>query len=167
MGFGLAALVALACGGTTVSEDGSGGTSGQGGSAASGGTSATGGAGGSSGGTGGAGGAGGRRAPCGITPPFCNVVGARYQSDLMYAKKCNPFIDYEQCTVLVPWELPCGCPTFVSSGQQLALADLVEWQEEWKQSCCNAPCPPCAPPDYGTCEPTADGTSGSCVDHPR
>jgi hypothetical protein len=184
IGFGLAALLAIGCGGSTVSDDGTGGASGQGGSGgsgatggngASGGVGGIGGAPGGTGGlpTGGAGGVGGFGGTGtgafgggGGAPPECGQIALDYMNTLQVAKQCNPFIDFEQCTILVSGALPCGCPTFASSGQQVAVNDLSQLEAKWNQLGCalDVLCEPCAMPAYGMCQVDPSGNSGICAD---
>jgi hypothetical protein len=165
---GAVALSLAACGGNTVTDDGAGGSGGSGGSGQQGGAGGTGGSGGGSSGKGGVGGFGGTGTGAmgggGSTSNDCDELAIRYTETLAIAKQCNPFIDFEQCTVLVPSDLYCGCPTFVSSGQQQALSDLGALQAQSQQLNCGADilCEPCPMPSAGFCQ--AAGDSGTCVD---
>ena len=167
---GVAAGVILAglvgCGGST-SEDGSSG--GSGGSAGSTGGSSAGGSGGSGGGVGGSGGslggAGGATGGSGGAVS-CDELEQRYQMELANAKECNPFIDFEQCTALVPSSLACGCGTYVNAQAAQQLENLKELAAEWNAHYCGGDilCEPCPPPPLGgSCQPNAAG-SGTCLD---
>jgi len=178
----LGALLLLGCGGSTVNDEGTGGAGGSGakGGAGGGGGVVSGGGGsggtggiptGGAGGVGGAGGFGGTGTGAfggtGGFPPECDAISAEYSKELPFAKQCNPFIDFEQCTVLVSSSLPCGCPTYASSGQQLALDHLGKLQAEFDALGCafDVLCEPCEPPGSGSCQVNASGSSGSCVDN--
>jgi hypothetical protein len=177
---GVAAFVLAACGGS-VDNGGSGGSAGGGAQAGSGGGhtggsgGATGGSGGAPGGTGGAtggssgfGGTGGFGGGSGGAP--CDALAAAYAQTLTQAKVCNPFMDMETCTQLVPDALVCPCgDTYVSTMNQQALVKLKQIQSQWDAQNCGAgimcPAIACEQPAAGVCEVDASGSSGSCVDY--
>jgi hypothetical protein len=150
------ALGAVACGGTV--DDGGGGSSGNAGGGSGGSTAGAGGSG-ALGGTGGGSGGGGSGGT------FCDDLAKKYDARLQLAKQCNPFIDMEQCTLLIASGLACGCGTFVSTSQQIAVSDLMKLKADWDAGSCGANilCAPCPPqPSAGYCEPT--GSVGLCLD---
>jgi hypothetical protein len=102
----------------------------------------------------------------GGSPAECGEIEQAYQKELVAAKQCNPFIDFEQCTVLVSGGLPCGCPTFASSGQQVAVSNLKALQAKYDALVCagDVLCEPCAAPQFGSCQVDPSGSSGQCMD---
>jgi hypothetical protein len=153
-----AALIGAACGGATR-----GGTAGSSGSAAGGGSGAAGGGG--AGGAAGSGALGGSSGAGGGISPLCESLSDQYSQKLTLAKQCNPLIDAEQCTLLVQSALVCGCSTFVSTSQQIAVSDLMNLKQASEAAHC-ADCCACAPCEPGpltaTCQPK--GSVGVCVD---
>jgi hypothetical protein len=163
---GVAAFVLAACGGS-VDNGGSGGSAGGGAQAGSGGGH-TGGSGGATGGSSGFGGTAGLGGGTGGAP--CDALAAAYAQTLTQAKVCNPFMDMETCTQLVPDALVCPCGnTYVSAMNQQALGTLKQIQSQWDAQNCGAgimcPAIACEQPAAGVCEVDASGSSGSCVDY--
>jgi hypothetical protein len=60
--------------------------------------------------------------------------------------------------------LACGCSTFVSTSQQIAVSDLMDLKQQWDGANCGAGivCGPCEQPSGAYCEPK--GNVGACID---
>lgn len=163
-------LVALACGGSTDDQPGTGGSggSGTGGSAgaATGGFAgaATGGfAGASTGGVAGAG-VGGSAGAGG-----CAELKAKYATALGTAKQCSLFPGTSDCSVLVDSVPECfDLPTFVDANNSAAVAELGQIGQQWDALGC--PSMGCggvggSPPKSAKCSGGGQGGDvGICVD---
>jgi hypothetical protein len=160
----------VACGGESTSDGSGGGGSGAqagSGGGSNGGTSGNGGSGGGIvGGSGGTGGSTGGATGGGGAP--CQALIDGYMETLNSAKKCDPFIDMNECTGQAPNSLICSCaPTYVNPANTQALDMLKQIQEQAAaQNCLPFGCPAiaCEQPALGTCELDAGGNSGTCQD---
>ncbi|HHH31720.1 MAG TPA: hypothetical protein ENK57_25685 [Polyangiaceae bacterium] len=149
-------LFAVACGGTAIvdPDDGAGGT-GTGTAAGTGSGTASGTGSGTAGGTGTGG------------PALCAVLEEDYLLAIEAARSCDPFIDLEECTEIVPERLRCPCGGIaINPGNEEAVDDLATTASQWFDAGCseNVLCPDieCEPATGGSCQPAPDGMSGIC-----
>lgn len=152
---------AVACGGESSTESGSGGTSGGSGGSSQGGTGGSGGTGGATGGvagaSGGSAGAGGgcNAENCDFT--CCDDVCVNTDNDIKNCGSCgkvcegsnSPFCDAGTCELVPPCEGPLCGPAGICCGTSCCTAD---------QLCCDVPGPletglTCVTPINGTCPP--------------
>lgn len=83
----------------------------------------------------------------------CADLPRRYQDALVEAKRCEPGLRLEQCTMVAASGLRCGCPTYVNDDSA-----LLPLSEEFQEGACFGPVSCGACPDEplgGVC--AADG----------
>jgi hypothetical protein len=159
-------LVVVACGddagtggsGATAGGGEGPGAGGPGGSGAggSGGSGAAGGAGGATGGAGGASTGGG-----GSGPADCDALLTQAYAAIEAAKACNPTIDLNECTEIVP---SLCCPIAVNPANAAAIAELEALLAEIAAQQCQVDCPavPCFKDPQGVC--VGETTMGQCTE---
>jgi hypothetical protein len=95
---------------------------------------------------------------CGVSAcSTCESFPPLYSDALLEARRCDPTLRVEQCTVVATSHLVCGCPTYVERDDEL-LSLMASYQSRM----CSGPigCGACpTPPVRGECR--ADGV---CVD---
>jgi hypothetical protein len=89
----------------------------------------------------------------------CTVLQVDYADALKRAKACDPS-QAGQCTAAALNNLPCGCSTPVNAANQKALAELESLKQR-ADGRCAAVCSPCLSPRPGTCT-----AAGSCEEAP-
>lgn len=96
----------------------------------------------------------------------CDDLRAAYLETIAEAKACNPLIDFNECTELVPDRLDCPCSTYVNAGDQAALETLAELRARFEANACSSgacPAVECEPAASAAC--VGDGAStGVCQD---
>lgn len=85
----------------------------------------------------------------------CDGLRLAYAETIASAKACNPLIDFNECTALVPDSLDCPCLTYVSSVNRTALDNLAHFQARFQANACSSGVCPAV-----ECEPA---TSAACV----
>ena len=150
---------------------GSGGSTGSGGNVGSGGSAGSGGASGSGGsaGSGGSIGSGGSHMDAAVDSPAdsggdtCLKLREDYDAAWKQAKVCNPLVKSLQCQATASPSLQCpGCVSHVQS-----TTTLDQIRAKWEMAGCHSGiCPQiaCVFPGSGACMPSADNTSGTCID---
>ncbi len=90
----------------------------------------------------------------------CQASVDDFDEALAATKACDPTAE-NQCTLLVPSAVPCGCPTFVNPANTSAIGRLEDAQAAYYGAGCGADigCLPCPEPPSGACSP-----QGVCVD---
>jgi hypothetical protein len=137
-----------------------GGSAGEGGTAARGGMAGSGAEAGSGtaarGGTGDGGRAGSSNAGAGGSGGVdCNALAREYIERLALAQQCSTILTVEQCTIEMPDEFQCPCPTYVNparEGDIRRLNQILEYARHCMWAC---PAIVCPDPKRGTCSADA------------
>jgi hypothetical protein len=85
----------------------------------------------------------------------CEALAREYIERLALAQQCSPILTFEQCTVKMPDDFRCPCPTFVNparEGDIRRLNQILEYQRQCVWAC---PAVVCPNPTRGTCSADA------------
>ena len=94
---------------------------------------------------------------CGV----CEILRGARDTALEEAKRCNPALAAQQCTVEVSDGLECGCPTFANPANADAFAKMKEAEAAFTENACGRflSCLPCQETLSARCSP-----EGRCED---
>ena len=93
----------------------------------------------------------------------CDELEEAYAADIQSALVCDPDIDFEQCTLLLPGDLVCQCQVYVNPENVGEVNALQAYLDEYATLLCDPglACS-CAQPVSGSCEADS-ATGGECV----
>lgn len=117
-------------------------------------------------GTGGAGGASASAATSSTSSGFdCKSLQADLEAATTAAQACSPQLDIVQCTGQAIIDDACACPSVVlNETQPTKVSAAVAAYDAFAQHGCAEQCGKvCMPAFAGTCQPSQDGMTGSCI----
>jgi hypothetical protein len=105
--------------------------------------------------------------PGGGPGPDCMAMIREYRDHLISSQMCMP-VAPDPCTLVMPDDLLCGCPTYVNPQRDLDVRRMNELLDEAAN--CPHMCPPggCRSVSSGRCtvDPSSNPPRGSCVSGP-
>lgn len=96
----------------------------------------------------------------------CTALTADLEAKTAAAQACSPMLQQIQCNGTVMMSDECGCPRLVLNETQPALVSSAETAyTSWTGAGCgpHACQTPCGILNNGTCQPSADFTTGTCI----